>query len=375
MAVNYNITVYFQRSLYDSQNRTLDVYFSEPEAGINEDTGILLISAGYGGEANSNVFCKMREHFADQYNYVTVQCNYFGWEYMQNPSLEQIQITISDLCEAMPVEQAKTVFLNYERNKEQLRGKVIRTDISMDESLSCMNDMGPVQAMDQLIATKVVSDILEQNHYKVNKKRIHAYGFSHGAYLNYLSNIYMPGVFTCLFDNSAYLLPSYLDCARIVPVRIEGIYTVKVIYTYLIHKIIMDKQIYDLSFLYQRIRNYAQVLSFHGVTDNMTSAEEKKQFLNRIPESELVVITDQKVDGEIFRSTTHGLNADFLKLFDYATNMRTQKDVAEGLKFSEQEIQTDDYSYHIELVDGVPNMRYEERKKDSINPRNEGATG
>ncbi|CAH2211897.1 hypothetical protein [Tepidibacter aestuarii] len=43
---------------------------------------VLLIS-GFGGHANSNVYKKMRKEFADKYNMVTVQCDYFGWGFMQ----------------------------------------------------------------------------------------------------------------------------------------------------------------------------------------------------------------------------------------------------------------------------------------------------
>ena len=29
------------------------------------------------------IFIKMRNKFADEYNLVTIQCDYFGWEFMQ----------------------------------------------------------------------------------------------------------------------------------------------------------------------------------------------------------------------------------------------------------------------------------------------------
>ncbi|WP_157797120.1 MULTISPECIES: hypothetical protein [Clostridium] len=40
-------------SIYKPENRKLDVYFSEPECGVNDDTGILLFIDGYVASADS----------------------------------------------------------------------------------------------------------------------------------------------------------------------------------------------------------------------------------------------------------------------------------------------------------------------------------
>lgn len=44
---------------------------------VNENTGMLVLIPGYGGNIDSHVFRKMREVFAEQYNFITVQCDYF----------------------------------------------------------------------------------------------------------------------------------------------------------------------------------------------------------------------------------------------------------------------------------------------------------
>ena len=74
-----------QPSLYDPVKRTVDYRFDIPEQGVNKDTGIMLFVGGYGATAQSNVFKKMRSLFSDKYNLITVQCNYFGHEYMWIP--------------------------------------------------------------------------------------------------------------------------------------------------------------------------------------------------------------------------------------------------------------------------------------------------
>ncbi|EYE88822.1 hypothetical protein Q428_05955 [Fervidicella metallireducens AeB] len=79
MAREYFITEYTHNSIYvnsknqgNYKNRKIKIYFSEPNNGINSDTGILLFIAGFGGNANSNVYKKMRNEFADKYNLVTI---------------------------------------------------------------------------------------------------------------------------------------------------------------------------------------------------------------------------------------------------------------------------------------------------------------
>lgn len=39
-------------------NISINIYMYEPDNGINEDTGILLFIAGFGGHSNSNVYKK-----------------------------------------------------------------------------------------------------------------------------------------------------------------------------------------------------------------------------------------------------------------------------------------------------------------------------
>jgi len=77
--------------------REFDVYFSTPDQGVNESTGLLLLIPGFGGNAESNVYKKMRSVFADQYNLVTVQCNYFGQEFMQQGGSIELDLSVDTL--------------------------------------------------------------------------------------------------------------------------------------------------------------------------------------------------------------------------------------------------------------------------------------
>ena len=63
MAKEYNFETYAHPSLYSKNERKYNIYFSMPDNGINLDTGMLLLIAGFGGNANSNVYKKMRITF------------------------------------------------------------------------------------------------------------------------------------------------------------------------------------------------------------------------------------------------------------------------------------------------------------------------
>jgi len=55
MAFQQEFEMYGHPSIYNPRERKLKVYFSEPNGGVNRNTGILLLIPGFGGNANSNV--------------------------------------------------------------------------------------------------------------------------------------------------------------------------------------------------------------------------------------------------------------------------------------------------------------------------------
>ena len=99
-------------------NRKAAVYFSLPDKGVNSDTGLLLLIAGFSGEANSNVHKKMRNYFADKYNLITVQCDYFGYQFMQDPIItrKNYPYLFSTLLKEFNQEDLKAIFCNEQFN-------------------------------------------------------------------------------------------------------------------------------------------------------------------------------------------------------------------------------------------------------------------
>lgn len=366
MAKKYELEINAQSGIYEEKERTIKLYFSEPDAGVNKETGLLLLLAGYGGSAISRVYTKMREVFADTYNFVTVQCDYFGYSYMQNNF--QADIT-SEMLEAVLSEAERDLLTrDYEKYVHILQGKIFKQKISLGETKADFNDMGLMQAMDNLRAVKVVLDILKENHYVMNENRIYAYGFSHGAYLAYLCNALWSGLFTGILDNSSYLLPYYLNETRRIESIVEGIQIAQV-FEYQAKKYVEDTEILSLPYLYKQVENQAEILCFAGETDCMTALEDKKAFLNQVAHSRVETITKSRVDGEIFKTTEHGLGADFLKLFKLSYEVYFQVKEAEKKKkrqkhqitYENASYETSLFHYEVMWEEGIP-VLYRTRK-------------
>lgn len=345
MSKEYDITVYGQPSLANPTDRTFTIYFNEPECGINKDTGVLLFIAGYGGHANSNVYKKMRSQFADKYNLVTIQCNYFGCEFMQgiNPNDPQLRDSLFQ-----QLNNPGTITTQHDSTNSALL-----YNVPLKESLSNYNDMGPVQAMDHLIALKVVYDILLQNGYSINLKKIIAYGQSHGAYLAHLCNCFMPGAISSIIDNSSYLFPYYLNTKRKLGIINNG-HEIVAVFDYLASRIHNDTELFHLPTRYKNINNHANIFAFQGSSDYMTSPEDKLSMLRYIPNSKCAIIDDTVVDGYIFRSTSHGMNADFLHLFDFVYNNYSMESHSDCLQFTNHIMHTQEGTYQISMEDNIP---------------------
>lgn len=357
MAQNYEIEVQAQPSIYAPQERTMRIYFSEPEKGMDQNTGMLLLLAGYGGNATSNVFAKMRRQFADDYNLLTVQCDYFGYEYMQNNI--RTEITQEMLEDVLTDAERELLQLDYDKYEHILKGKIFRQIVELDETPEHFNDMGLMQAMDNLRAVKVVMDIAKDNGYEVHPDRVYAYGFSHGAYLAYLCNVFWPERFTAIIDNSAYLSPYYLEVPRKV-ICMEAGLRIDQIISYKALEYIQDEEILSLPQLYQQFENQAQIISYVGEKDHMTSPEDKKAFLNQVENAKFEMVTQSRVDKVCFHNTDHGMGADFMELFRYtyakylASDMKKKRNKKAALEYRTVEYETSKFRYMVSWEEGIP---------------------
>lgn len=323
MAKNHELTIPAHYNIYTGNNtgRQLTIYFSEPDAGVNEGTGLLLLIPGFGGNSQSNVYKKMREQFADQYNLVTIQCDYFGSEFMQNTKKAKLNIDISEFKDIISNEdywKLKEENITWEQFIQIFSKYPIKIPMLeiLDENNENFNDMGFMQALDLLAALYAVKIILKDNNLSFNQNKVIAYGHSHGAYLGYLCNRLAPNDFTLLIDNSGWIKPAYLYANRYI-FNIIGKMTLQTEFSYLAKKLNYDKDILYLPYLYKDFHNNSQIWSFHGKDDSLVPYKEKEKFCNEVGVTKFFIIDESKVDNKRFYSTDHGLNADFLELFKF----------------------------------------------------------
>ena len=317
MAHNQVIIIPAHPNIYNGNNeRTYRIEYSIPQNGTNEQTGIVLFVPGFGGNIDSKVYKKMREEFADKYNLVTIQCDFFGSKFMQGNdgfsySLDGLKKILSeDHYEILKMDPSMLYEIvgNY---SIQLLCKAL-----IEEKENDFVDMSYMQAIDNITAIEVVKLILTENKLVFNEHKIIGYGHSQGAYLLHLANKLAPHLFTYIVDNSAWVNPVYLYRNRYL-YKSVGMASFAIEYNYMAKVYLKDKNALSLHKLYKLFKNGAYIYSVLGTTDNLVSVKDKKKAIANLKYTKFELINSKRIDGGIFKSTNHGLDADFLKLFDY----------------------------------------------------------
>lgn len=362
MAKNYDFEIYGQPSHHDPKERKLKVYFSEPDKGVSKKTGILLFIAGFGGHANSNVYKKMRSNFADKYNLITVQCDYFGWEFMQGFTNISLNISKAELEKYFIPEEINYIYKDADISNRfievaskyniQLTGKEV-----LKESLDNYNDMGLIQAIDNISAVTGVIEIIKDNGLEFNQDKVIVYGVSQGAYLSYLCNAFAPNLFSLLIDNSSWLFPAYLKANRML-YGMYGKAQLAIEFDYLAKRLDYDEEILNLLALYKKFDNKCDIICYHGISDDLISHNDKFKLKEVIKGNFIYNIIDEsKIDNKIFKSTEHGLNADFIELFDYTfKNYSFKENRKYGIELENVCYRTRRCRYVVEYTSSFPSL-------------------
>lgn len=220
------------------------------------------------------------------------------------------------------------------------------------ESQANFNDMGIMQALDNITAVSYIIKILTDNQLKFNANKVILYGHSHGAFLSYLCNAFAPGMFSLLIDNSSWLFPAYLQGSRHLFNQL-GNMIIDIEFDYLASHMPYDNEMLYLPVLYSKFKNHCEIECFHGTTDNLISHMDKKNFSDQVDHCFFHEISPDRIDNHIFKSTNHGLDADFLKMFDFVMNKKEFEQGSE-LSLSPVTFETSTMSYNFNYDSGVP---------------------
>lgn len=317
MATEYSLRIAGQPYFGSSREREVQVFYTEPEEGVNPDTGILLLISGFEGDTSANVYKKMRMEFSDRENLVVVECDYFGYQFMGSGTMQEVHEMMRGMARELGEMQ---------RRGEPLPEGALTEHFKQEESRDDFCELGLFQALDNLRALRSVIDILKCRGYEYNANRIIAYGYSHGAYLALLCNALRPHLFSGILDNSGWVYPVYLYRPRIC----SGVWSdtgtgqSKKLYVFVGYQgrqWIDDLEAYNLRRLYSQFQNHARILSFHGEDDGLVPLKEKVKFGEGVENLQLYVIREGDVDEKIFYNTQHGMGSDFLKLFYFVSSI------------------------------------------------------
>lgn len=347
-------SIYTKNYLNDNYNkRKFKVYFSTPTNGVNSETGVLLFAAGFGGNANSNIYKKMRQDFADKYNLTTIQCDYFGSEFMQNNfPLNYSKESLNLLKEYDLINESGTLNLSKLQNINQNLN--LSATAILEESIENFNDMSYMQAIDNITAVLNVLGILYNNNYSFNTNKIIIMGQSHGSYLSYLCNVMCKGLFTHILDNSAWTYPCYLDSFRCLSLVYGNNASIFTTFSYLSQKMRFNIDYLKLSNLYKDVYNTCSIVSYHGKNDTLAPLNNKILELLNINNIELNVISTENLNEGIFTNDSHGLGADFNKLFDsFYTQYITDIELNSTLHF-ENNVVLNGSNLRIDYTTGLP---------------------
>ncbi|MGL4761239.1 MAG: DUF2920 family protein [Sarcina sp.] len=317
MEKDFEIEINTMNSVYGEKRncyeRKLKIYFSIPENGVNENTGLFTYVYGISGNAKGNMCKKMRREFADKYNLVTMQCDYFGYEFLgldDEFTFENKNILTEQ--ELNDFKANKMSFIRGLQRPIEIYGKP-----NLKESIESFNEMGMMQALDVIITNLTVMNILYENGYTFNAGKNILYGSSHGGYLSHLANKMSDGLFTMIIDNSGWKIPRYLFEVRRAWKKI-GKFKVFLDYDYMAKKNRKNIFMFDLEKIYKNKNNGCNIKIYHGSNDRLAKCEEKYKAFKDVENVQFYKITEEEIDNDIFKSTNHCMDADYFKLFALA---------------------------------------------------------
>lgn len=348
------IDFYAHNNIYKSgyldgnyRKRTVHTKISVPQSGTNEDTGMLLLLPGYGGNIGSNVFHKMLLKFSDWYNLVVVQCDYFGNHLMDTNIPDKFKENANEIMKT-----AEHMLVAGELLYEQ------EPCGTVDE----FNDMGIMQALDIVSTTMCTLSFLSDQGAVVNTNKIIMFGISHGAYIGHIANLICPNLYSCLIDITSYLFPFYKNNNRMITFSDEKIKISvrRQEFLYAHPEYQYAQELYDLRFLYKNAKSKCKIIAFQGTEDWMVDYKEKAEFVSQIGETaQLMLISKEDVDGIMCKSADHGLGMDFMELFKMLMPMLDNllREKSCNINLSEEVMLGDDEN-HIKITyeNGLPEL-------------------
>lgn len=325
----------------------LEYFLTIPDAGVNTDTGLIFFISGFGDKADSEYQrMKLRPYLADNHNCITVGINYFG---IGNRT-ETGATCITDnqflswfrrlYCPELGAESQNSLTDPNELFRVIKKRGLTELDSRCRFTLVIANgeyqSFGFLPAIDHL---QVLGEILKQ--FKINRRRIIAYGTSYGGYIALLLGKFAPDTFSAIIDNSGfvktdlrYIVGNELpELGEEYSREFNGLmmrFVTNSPWTVLdkrspcffsescgsIRSLIHERHIAESETKYH---------IFHSVKDELSPIYLKERFVDILRAKNVRAyfkkVTSEDIDGRVFKDTKHGMNASMRGIFDLVAGL------------------------------------------------------
>ncbi|MGV8056602.1 MAG: DUF2920 family protein [Smithellaceae bacterium] len=321
--------------------KDLEYFITFPDKGICSDTGLIFCIPGY-GDSPESVYQKdkLRPYLANKYNCLVCGIKYFGifattenWNC--NPCQEFIW-TVERFHGISRNEFIRDGQIFMDRLTGIMKAKGVERAIPYAR-IGLINGRGEYQSFGFLPAIDhltVLGEILQK--YPLDRSRIIAFGTSYGGYIALLLGKYAPETFAAIIDNSGF---SRLDidemCGREMMMVAKEMDINGILFTCFNDNpwtVRDDQSPFYLSDGRRKIRSLLErehlapsptrYYIFHSLRDQIAPISEKKQFVNNLQSKSIAVffreIDENDLDGKIFKTTEHGMEASLRGIFDLA---------------------------------------------------------
>ena len=193
--------------------KEVDYFLTIPEAGLNEDTGLIVVIGGCPWRADDNyVLNKLNPFLANKYNCLVAGVNFFGigiTAEVANTRFNFDENFLRNFETIYSVDRNEIVLENgtidLQRFSQIMKDRGVHHVDPRCKALaivdtSAYHSFGFLPAVDNL---SMVGHILRE--YPINRKRLIAFGTSYGGYIANLMGKYAPQTFSAIIDNSGFV--------------------------------------------------------------------------------------------------------------------------------------------------------------------------
>lgn len=320
-----------------------------PDAGIDRDTGLALFVVGYSMEPCGGYAESLLTYLANRHNCVAVSVDYFGANFGVNARLVPYPNFFVELARHYGV----SISVPPQVDMQQVLRSVVAllkqngvTELHPACWLAVISDMynamGFLPALDNL---QVVHRLLAE--LGLNRRRLFVIGTSYGGYIAGLMAKLAPNTFRMVIDNSGFSsaeddYPGVLGMAR---GWIDGVAVVgKAVRAWSNDPAAANffspprRQIRSLLERRHVYPNTARIYAYHALADTVAPTARKlklrETYAGRVA-YDLEIIDDARLDGRIFKTLAHGMEASMRGLFDlsYEKYLRDGGALAEATDF------------------------------------------